>query len=252
MAKKIIVANWKMNPNSFAEAKAIFNNLKKSLRPKKSKTRKEVVICPPLPYFGIFENLPKGMLLGSQDISLKDPGAFTGEVGAKIIKNSGGSFCIVGHSERRAMGETSETVSKKILKAVNCKLTPIVCVGEKIRDKDGQFFLTIRSIIESSLHGVSKNNAQKLIIAYEPIWAVGSAAKGAINPEVLCETSVFIRRTLSEIYGNKIGTKIPLIYGGSVDEKDCKELVEIGKVDGFLIGRASLKPKIFSKIIASL
>lgn len=252
MTKKIIVANWKMNPDSLASAKSIFNDLKKSLRPKKSKNKKEIVFCPPLPYFSIFQNLPKGVFLGAQDISLKDPGAFTGEVGAKLIKNSGAGFCIIGHSERRAMGETAEIVSQKIAKAINFKLTPIVCIGEESRDKDGQFFLVLRSMIDSSLQGVTKNNASKIIIAYEPIWAVGKESKGAIAPEVLLETSVFIRKTLCEMYGNKIGTKIPVIYGGSVDEKDAKEILEIAKVDGFIIGRASLNPKVFSKIISSL
>lgn len=169
-----------------------------------------------------------------------------------MLKSVGVNFCIVGHSERRAMGETVEIISKKIKRALENKITPIVCIGEKSRDAEGQFFIDLRSIIESTLAGISKNDVTKIILAYEPLWAISTEGKGAITAELLRETSIFIRRTLSELYGNKIGTKIPILYGGSVNSKNAKEIVVTGGVDGLLIGKASLNSKEFIQIVASI
>ena len=252
MTKKIIVANWKMNPKSKNLARAIIDPIKKTLGRVNFKNKKSVVICPPNAYLGIFEKLPKNISLGAQDLSIYGAGALTGEVGGDMLKSVGVNFCIIGHSERRAMGETAEIISKKISRALENKITPIICVGEKTRDGEGQFFIDLRSIIESTLAGVSKNESSKIILAYEPLWAISTEGKGAITPELLRETSIFIRRTLSELYGNKIGIKIPILYGGSVNAKNAKEIVTVGGVDGLLIGKASLNSKEFIQIVASI
>ena len=217
MNKKIIVANWKMNPKSLVIAKAILEPIKKTFQRSNFNGKKSVVICPPYSYFGIFEKMPKSISLGAQDLSIYKNGALTGEVGGDMLKSVGVDFCIIGHSERRAMGDTSEIISQKISRALENKITPIICFGEKTRDSEGQFFSDIRSILESTLSGVSKANASKIVLAYEPLWAISTEKNGAITSELLQETSIFIRRTLSELYGNKIGVKIPILYGGSVN-----------------------------------
>ncbi len=252
MSKKIIVANWKMNPKSTTVAKSIIDSIKKSFGRANFKGKKSIVICPPSAYLGIFEKLPKNISLGVQDLSVYSGGALTGEVGADMLKSVGVNFCIVGHSERRSMGETPEIISKKIRRALENKITPIICIGEKTRDGDGQFFIDLRSNIESTLAGVSKNEASKIILAYEPLWAISTEGKGAITPELLRETTIFIRRTLSELYGNKIGTKIAILYGGSVNAKNSKEIVTLGGVDGLLVGKSSLNPKEFIQIVLSI
>ncbi len=252
MNKKIIVANWKMNPKSFVQAKAILEPIKKTFQRTDFKGKKSIVICPPHAYLGLFEKKQKNISLGAQDLSIYKNGAITGEVGGDMLKSVGVDFVIVGHSERRAMGETSEIISQKISRALENKITPIICFGEKTRDIEGQFFSDIRSIIESTLSGVSKANASKIVLAYEPLWAISTEKNGAITPELLCETSIFIRRTLSELYGNKIGIKIPILYGGSVNTKNAKEIVTLGGVDGLLIGKVSLNSKEFIQIVSSI
>ncbi|MEI8337758.1 MAG: triose-phosphate isomerase [bacterium] len=252
MNKKIIVANWKMNPKSFLQAKAILEPIKKAFLRNDFKGKKSIVICPPHAYLGLFEKLPKNISLGAQDLSIYSKGALTGEVGGDMLKSVGVNFCIIGHSERRAMGETPEIISKKITRALENKITPIICFGENKRDIEGQFFADIRSIIEATLAGVSKANASKIVLAYEPLWAISTEGNGAITPELLRETAIFIRRTLSELYGNKIGIKIPILYGGSVNVKNAKDIVIQGEVDGLLIGKVSLNAKEFIQIVSSI
>ncbi|MEI6478664.1 MAG: triose-phosphate isomerase [bacterium] len=249
---KIIVANWKMNPKTLVAAKDILDPIKKAFQRANLKGKKTIVICPPQSFFGIFEKLPKNISLGAQDLSVYPSGAYTGEVSGGMLRSAGVSFVIIGHSERRAMGETTEILSKKIKRAFENKITPIICIGEKTRDSDGQFFIEIRSIIESTLKGISKTEVSKIVIAYEPLWAISTEGKSAINPELLRETSIFIRRTLSELYGNKVGIKVPIIYGGSVNVKDAKEIISMGEVDGLLIGKDSLISKDFIQIISSI
>ncbi|MFA6463552.1 MAG: triose-phosphate isomerase [Candidatus Paceibacterota bacterium] len=252
MNKKIIVANWKMNPRSLTLAKTILDPIKKTFQRANFKGKKTIVICPPNSFLGIFDKPIKNISLGAQDLSIYSSGALTGEVGGSMLKSVGVNYVIIGHSERRAMGETPEIISKKILRALENKITPIICMGENKRDTEGQFFIELRSIIESTLAKVSKTTASKIILAYEPLWAISTEGNGAITPELLRETSIFIRRTLSELYGNKIGTKISILYGGSVNTKNAKEIVSLGEVDGLLIGKESLNSKDFIQIVSSI
>ncbi len=247
MAKPLIVANWKMHPDSFKDALKLFSDIKKFLPRSKSY---KVVICPPFPFLVSFAIGNKSkVLIGAQNISSEDEGPFTGEVDGKMLSSIGVSYCIVGHSERRSLGETDSIVSNKVLKALQAKLNVILCVGENNRDSNGDFFAVLRESIVNSLKMVSREKAKNIIIAYEPLWAIGEKSKGAIDPETLYETVIFIRRTLLELFGKNMGAKIPILYGGSIDENNAKSIVQEGKVQGLLVGRASLDPKNFGKIV---
>ncbi|MEK9161584.1 MAG: triose-phosphate isomerase, partial [Patescibacteria group bacterium] len=211
MSKKIIVANWKMNPASLKEAKAIFDSAKKT----SSKLSKvETVICPPAIYLSELGRSMSKMKLGAQNVSVFDfEGAHTGEVSAKMLKNLGVKYAIIGHSERRKNGETNETINKKIGVALSSGLKVIFCVGEEKRDSDGKFAEVIETQISEGLKGFSDSFLKNLIIAYEPVWAIsGSVKSKADDPESAFKVAVLIRKTLMDFVGNEMARKIPIIY----------------------------------------
>ena len=224
MAKPILVLNWKNHPNSLEEAKTLLREMsgKKSIYKKLS-----LFIAPPLPYF---ESVSAKFPLASQDISVSE-----------ILKSFGVRLAIIGHSDRRAMGETAEEVSKKIKIALRSGIIPLVCIGEKVRDTDGEHFEFLRGELKELLGSLSKREAEKLLIAYEPVWAIGKSAKDSINPDELSETLLYMRKVLSDLFGRKIAEKIPILYGGSVEPLNAGALSP--KVRGFLVGHASLKAK---------
>lgn len=250
--KKIIIANWKMNPISAKEADGILNAIKKTVaRLKKT----QVVICPPFIYFNnIQKSIGKStnLFLGAQNSFWEIEGAFTGEVSSEMIKNYGGAYVILGHSERRALGETDEIVSKKALSCLKTGLKTIVCIGEKIRDEQGNYLAFLRDEIRNSLNKVQKRFLRNLIIVYEPIWAIGKKDADAMLPENIRETAIYIKKILSEIYGNESAIAAPILYGGSVGGKNAGDIIKDGGVNGLLVGHQSLKPEIFSEILKSV
>ncbi len=244
--KQILVGNWKNYPESLSEARAIAVGLSKNAAVYK---KLNTYVAPPLPYF---ETVQKGIKsfakLASQDIFFGTEGTFTGVVTPDILKSFGVNLSIIGHSERRALGETNEIVSNKIKAALKSDITPLFCVGESEQDSDGNHFEFIREELRLSLEGIRrKDDASKLIIAYEPIWAIGKSAKDAIDPKELTEMIVFIRKVLSDIFGRESADNIPVLYGGSVKPNNAKILLQTG-IDGFLVGGASLEPKDFCAI----
>jgi len=246
--KKIIIGNWKMAPKSLVEAKAIFQENKKVAN---KMLNVQTVMCVPYIYLSELKKIATGQRcsLGAQDVSFEKEEAHTGEISASQLKGVGVQYVIVGHSERRAAGESNEVVSKKVLVAINSGLTVVLCVGEKKRDENGECTKYVKTQLLESLAGVTKKNMENLIVAYEPVWAIGENAEREANPEDVLEMSIFIRKVLADAFDKKISENLPVLYGGSTNQKNAEGFFTEGKVNGLLVGRASLKPAIFTKII---
>lgn len=249
-AKKLIIANWKMNPDNFHDAKKIFDDLKR----KKLRTKKSVaVICPPPLFLGELVRNYRGnqFLFGAQDVSYTQGTESTGEISAEMLKNLGVKYVIIGHAERRELGETDETVSMKIKRVMDLGLTPIVCIGEPERDADGEYLRFLEEEIRGSLSGIQKNKVNKIVIAYEPVWTIGKGS-AAMSGNDLHQMTIFIKKILNQIYDKKVAMQIPILYGGSVDDENVSEIINGGQVDGLLIGRASLNPHVFADILKAI
>jgi len=250
--RKIVVANWKMNPVSVKEAKDLFSQIRrKALLLRKTL----VIVAPPSVFISLFEpsrKNSKSFFLGAQNTSWQASGALTGEVSTGMLKDLGVSYVIVGHSERRILGETDAIVARKMASLFGERLTPILCIGERDRDQHGDYLSVLANQIKNSLAGVSKRDIVNTIIAYEPIWAIGKTARDAMDSHKLHETTLFIRRTLTELYGRSIALVVPIIYGGSVEPANASDLIENGNVSGFLVGHASLSAKGFGEIIQAV
>ena len=251
MSKPILVANWKNRPSSLSEARALL----KGLSAKKLLYRKlSLFIAPPLPYFDLVSSKASSYArLASQDISLAKK-TTTGAVTSEILKSFGTKFAIIGHSERRALGETSNDVSEKVKTALRSGITPILCVGELSRDKDGDYFEFLREEIELSLAGLGRKffRTSGIAIAYEPVWAIGKDARYAIEPTDLSETVIFIKKVISQLFGRSAANKVSILYGGSVEPANALTLLEETGIKGFLVGHASLNAKSFQKIAEAL
>ncbi|HCB35202.1 MAG TPA: triose-phosphate isomerase [Candidatus Taylorbacteria bacterium] len=244
--KKLIVANWKMNPGSVSEARALFGKTK---RAGGRLEKVETVICPPFPYLGMFARTGTArVFLGAQDVFWANSARATGEVSPEMLKHLGVIYCIIGHSERRALGETDDSVSKKLRAVLAERLIPIVCVGEKERDTDGRYFETLKSQILASFSGVTGAQLRGVCVAYEPLWAIGKSAKDAMEPRGIHEMAIFIHKVLFDQFGE--GAERPrILYGGSVEEKNAGSILVEGGVSGLLVGHASLDGEGFAKML---
>lgn len=247
--KPYIIGNWKMNPESARKARTLFDSVRRASR----RGRAHIIVCPPLSFLPLLsESATKGgVSLGAQNLSQETGGAHTGEISAEMLTSIGARYVIVGHSERRAKGETDSDVAQKASLAIENKISPIICVGENERDEQATYFDTLARQVRASLARVTRSNAGKIIVAYEPVWAVGGNAISADTPEGTETMALFIRKILTEMYGEKIARSIPILYGGSVDKDNAYGFLFNGGVQGLLVGRASLNPKEFSEIIAS-
>jgi triosephosphate isomerase len=246
--KKIIIANWKMSPDSTKEAKKIFSGIKKVA----SKLRNvQTVVCPPFIYLTELQKIVSGhrCVLGTQDSFWEKKGSFTGEISPTMISNLKSEYVILGHSERRALGETDEVVNKKIKACLKENLKIVLCIGEKERDNHGDYLSGIKEQIENSLAGISKSSLSKIIIAYEPLWAIGKNSQRPATPAESMEMSIFIKRVLADAFGKNNISKINILYGGSVDLKNAEVFLKEGGVNGLLVGRASLDDLKFGKIL---
>ena len=251
MAKPILVANWKNNPGSLDEAAALLRRLSKNRR---FYQKLSFFIAPPLPYFeSVIEKAGGFARLASQDIFFPPrSGAYTGKVTPDILKSFGVRIAILGHSENRALGETDEEVSKKVRFSIRAGIAPLVCIGEPSQDKDGEHFEFLRGQLRASLAGLKKrSDAVKLVIAYEPVWAVGSGAAGSMEPAELAQSVIFIKKVLSDMYDRATAERIAILYGGSVDPVNAGALLRQTKIRGLLIGRASLNAKSLEAVAKS-
>ena len=210
----------------------------------------QTVICPPFVFASELQKLVTGhrMVVGAQNAWFENEGAYTGEVSPTQLVSLKLTYVIVGHSERRAMGETDEMVNQKVLASLKTGLTVVLCVGERDRDPDGKYLNYIAEQIEEALRGVQKKDLKNIVIAYEPIWAIGKNATRAASPEDALEVAILIKRTLADLYG-KEAFSVVILYGGSVDAKNAGEFLLRAQVDGLLVGRASLDPKVFGEIL---
>lgn len=250
MAKPIIVANWKNYPNSLSEAQILLKGLltKRELYKKVS-----LFIAPPFPYFESVATKAKSIAnLASQDISTLAKGTYTGEVTPEILKSFGVKLSIIGHSERRALGESGADIREKIKVALKSGIAPLICFGEKERDDDGEHFEVLRDELKAILSSLSKNEVKKVALAYEPVWAIGKTSIDAIDHDDLAQTIVFVRKALSDIFGRSIAEDVPILYGGSVEGGNAKILMASTGIRGFLVGHASLKAKEFEDIVRSI
>lgn len=246
MSKKIIIGNWKMNPLTLKEAEKLFSGAVKGISGIK---KTGIVICPPFLYLQRLKKLSKKISLGAQNAFFGDVGAFTGEVSGEMLYNIGVKYVILGHSERRALGESNDCINKKIKSALMAGIVPILCVGEDVRDESHSYFNLVKTQLEECLLSVSKNSISKIIIAYEPVWAISSTPnRKDANPADSLEMAIFIRKVLSDKF-SKDAIQMRIIYGGSVSEKDAYEFLKNGGVNGLLVGRVSLDAKKFTEII---
>jgi triosephosphate isomerase len=247
--KHLVVANWKMNPISPEEAKRIIRSTKKTA---KELRRTEVAICPPFVYLPFVKPEPKEKIYaGVQDVFWQPSGTYTGEVSPEMARQSSAGFVIIGHSDRRNLGETNEIVSKKANASLAAGLQTIVCVGEKTRDDTGDYLEFLKKQLTESLAGVKKKFLSELIVAYEPIWAISkSYAPGeAMKPSDVQETVLYLKKVLSGIFGKDWVRGIRILYGGSVNGENAGFIVGGGGVDGLLVGRESLNPKGFGFLL---
>ncbi|MFA5063717.1 MAG: triose-phosphate isomerase [Candidatus Omnitrophota bacterium] len=249
MRKTIIAGNWKMY-KTIKEAIELSNGLKRELF-KLDKQGIDVVLCPPFTALSeVYEVISESdIMLGGQNLYWLDEGAFTGEVSGKMLKEAGCSFVIIGHSERRQFfGETNESVNKKIKAALGNSLTPIVCVGELLKEREaGETFDVLEDQIQNGLAGFSQDDILKIVVAYEPVWAIGTGKTA--TPAQAQEVHKYIRELLGKLYGKDVASQLRIQYGGSVKPENITELMNQPDVDGALVGGASLKVESFADIV---
>lgn len=241
-----IAGNWKMFKTK-AETIAFAEEFRELYKD----TDVQTAICAPFTNLEALKEAFAGteIKVGAQNVHFADEGAFTGEISVSMLEEIGVDFCIVGHSERRQyFGETDETVNKKLKKLFEGPIRPILCVGESLEERDAdKAFDVVGGQIKADLEGIDAADVKKLVIAYEPIWAIGTGRTA--TPDQAEEMCAFIRKTLIELYGEEVSDEVIIQYGGSVKPANATEIMNMDEIDGALVGGASLKPKDFMEII---
>ena len=234
--KSIFVANWKMNPGTFKEAKKLFDATKKAAEASKSIS---IIVAPPTIFLRDLRAGYKGkrVAFAAQSAHAETGGAFTGELSLAQCKDVGATHVIVGHAERRAMGETNEETGKKVGAALALKMTPILCVGETARGAGGEHFDVVRAQLRAGFTAVEPTQTARVIIVYEPLWTIGKSS--TMDPRDMHEMAIFIRKTIVDLKGT-VGMNIKILYGGSIDDSNATNMLQGGDVIGFLVGRASI------------
>jgi len=247
--KILVIANWKMNPQSLTEAKQLFNLVKRGV---KNIKKVEVVICPPFVFLSNIQYLTLSIKLGAQDCFWGKEGAYTGEVSPRMLKNLGCQYVIIGHSERRRyFGETDEIINKKLKAVLETKINPILCIGETQEERgQGKTESVLRNQITSDLKGVSALKFSKITIAYEPVWAVGTGNPCSV--EEAQKIGLLIRKIISGIYNRALSKNLRILYGGSVNSKNAADYIKEANLQGLLVGGASLVAEEFIKIVESV
>lgn len=241
----LIIGNWKLNPTTLEEATILATTVARKF---KNSTDSLVAIAPPFPYLADAAKKIKksSVALAAQDVFTQPLGPFTGEVSVVQLKDLEVSYVIVGHSERRAMGESDDLVRNKVQAVLKHRLTPVMCVGERVRDENGNFFSFVEEQLRSLAEVIPVTMIKKVVIAYEPIWAIGTGMSA--TSEDVKEMQLFIVSALTKLYDRATAEKVRLLYGGSVKASNARQLHEEGDMDGFLVGGASLKADEFIEI----
>lgn len=247
---KFLIGNWKMAPDtvvqvvSLAKATAtIARTYKKSL---------SVIAAVPSIHISTIAKAAKNLHIAGQGVAPTTAIASTGLVGANMLKGAKVEYCIVGHSESRARGESNEIVRGQVDCLFEKKIIPILCVGEKERDAQGWYLSVIKDQLESAFVGVPKTALKRAIVAYEPVWAIGAHATREATPAECQEMIIFIRKIIADLYDEKVAASMNVLYGGSVSETNARSFVTDGGADGLLVGRASLEPKRFAKLAQNI
>ena len=250
MRKTIIAGNWKMY-KTLEESVELINGLKpltSNLKPDVT-----VIVCPPYTSLAVVANLLKGSIikLGAQNMSEHDEGAYTGEVSWKMLKSAGCEYVILGHSERRQyFNESDELINRKTKKALANGLKPIVCVGEKLDEREkGATDMVITVQVKGVLAGISSEDMKNVIVAYEPVWAIGTGKTA--SPMQAQEVHLHIRKLIGQLYNWNIAEQVIIQYGGSVKPDNAAELLAQNDIDGALVGGACLKADSFAAIVGS-
>ena len=247
MKSKIICGNWKMNPPTLADAKKIFSQIKEI----SSDVSGQLVICPPAVYLHALVSSYKGKKIsfGAQDAYWLNNGSFTGYLSPTMMESSGAKYLIAGHSERREIaGESTEVIAKKVLAGVEAGMTVILCTGEKVRDHNAEYLTVIRQDLQECLKRIDKRMMGHIMIAYEPVWAVGG--REAMSPSDIHGMTIYIRKVLTELYDKQISSVVQILYGGAVNVDNVEDIVKDGEIDGLLVGRDSLMPENIMQIVA--
>jgi triosephosphate isomerase (TIM) len=247
MRKKLIAANWKMYKTP-DHTRDFFHNFLPLIS---AHTRDEIVVCPPFVDLPAAAEAAKGsnLAIGGQDMHWQKEGAFTGEISAGMLLAVGCTHVIIGHSERRQyFAETDDTVNLKLKAALEAGLTPIVCVGEVLEEREaGLTDDVLRRQCVRAFHAISAKKAAKLVIAYEPVWAIGTGKTA--TPQIAAEAHQLIRSEVAKALGDKLAENMRILYGGSVKPENAKTLMAEQEIDGALVGGASLDPKSFAAIV---
>jgi triosephosphate isomerase len=250
MRRKIIAGNWKMHKD-LSESQYLISKLINELR--NENVNCDIIICPPFTSLSEAAGLVKNtkLKLGAQNMHFEDKGAFTGEVSAAMLKSAGCEYVILGHSERRAIfGESDEMINKKIKKALDTGLKPIFCIGETLQQREsGIMNDVLKHQVTEGLQHISKGEMEKVVLAYEPVWAIGTGVTA--TPQQAQEVHVFVRKLISSIFGEDTAENLVIQYGGSVKPDNAGELLSQSDIDGALVGGACLESDSFLKIIKS-
>ncbi len=247
MRKKLIAANWKMHKTP-DETRDFFREFLPLVA---GHGRDEIVVCPP--YTDVAAAIEaaqnSGIAIGVQNVHWKAEGAYTGEISAGMLLCLGVTHVIIGHSERRQyFGETDDTVNLRLKTALEAGLTPICCVGEVLEEREaGLCDDVLRRQCVRAFHAISARKAAKLVLAYEPVWAIGTGKNA--TPEIAAQAHAVIRREATEIFGEEFASKLRILYGGSVKPDNASSLMAQEEIDGALVGGASLDPKSFAAIV---
>ncbi|RYU83799.1 triose-phosphate isomerase [Hymenobacter persicinus] len=253
MRKNLVAGNWKMNM-TYQDGLALVSEITNMVADEATGSTAEVVICPPFPFLhSIGKLLPQGgnIHLGAQNCHQKESGAYTGEVSAKMLQSVGVEYVILGHSERRQyFGETDELLSQKLKAALGAGLKPIFCVGESLETREAdETFAYLEKQLKDGLFHLSNEEFDQVTVAYEPIWAIGTG-KTATSAQAQ-EVHAFIREQIARAYDAEAAQNTTILYGGSANAQNARELFSQPDVDGGLIGGASLKSRDFTEIIKS-
>lgn len=245
----LIVANWKAFVEDLAKAKKLFALAKRLARA----TGITIVLAPPAPLLGaLAAKNTTTVAFAAQDVSRTTGGAATGEITAEAYAAAGAAYAIIGHSERRAAGDTDAIVAEKLAHALVHGLRPVLCVGESERDGEGRYLAVVREELTAAIEPLEPKERADIIVAYEPLWAIGKTVDAAIVPTDLAEMVLYIRKVLAELLPGKSSARSIVLYGGSVEPGNARALAAASGIDGLLVGHASVDAALFSLLVKNL
>lgn len=244
--KNLMAGNWKMH-KTIAEGVSFVNEMKTQIV---DKPNRGVLLCVPATMLHAVAEAVKGssILVGAENMHFEEKGAFTGEISPLMVKDTGATFTLLGHSERRAIfGETDELINKKMKSALAHGITPVLCIGESLEEREsGKLQSVISTQLKGGLAEISEDNAKKIVIAYEPVWAIGTGKTA--SPQDADDAHAICRKVIEEIYGKTLADTILILYGGSVKADNVDELMAMPNINGALVGGASLEVESFARI----